>query len=90
MSRMGGWRILRAEGGDGASHMAADEAMFQTVTAGHSPPTLRLYSCRPPCLSLGADQEAYLADFEACAALGWEVVRRPTPGRSFLYADGLA
>jgi lipoate-protein ligase A len=28
-------------------------------------------------------------DFEACAALGWDVVRRPTPGRSFLYGDGL-
>lgn len=84
------WRLLLSGVGDGPNNMAVDEAILEAVAASDSPPTLRFYGCRPPCLSLGSDQAWDLVEFERCADLGWQIVRRPTPGRAVLHADELA
>lgn len=59
------------------------------VSCGESPPTLRFYGWAPPCLSLGYAQKWGLADGKACAARGWDIVRRPTGGRAILHIDEL-
>ncbi|NWG17392.1 MAG: lipoate--protein ligase family protein [Chloroflexi bacterium] len=69
--------------------MARDEAILQAVGAGRALPTLRLYAWDPPCISLGYGQKASDVDFSRAAALGWDVVRRPTGGRAILHTDEL-
>ena len=83
------WRVLDTGWQDGASNMAIDEAIMQGVASGESPPTLRFYGWDPPCLSLGYAQRWTVADGAACAARGWDVVRRPTGGRAILHIDEL-
>jgi lipoate-protein ligase A len=65
--------------------MARDVAILEAVAAGTSPPTVRLYGWRPPCLSLGRHQGLEAADLAFCAAHGIDVVRRPTGGRAVLH-----
>lgn len=83
------WRLLDTGLADGATNMAVDEAIVRALHAGLIPPTLRLYGWNPPCLSLGQAQPAAEVDWAACAALGIDVVRRPTGGRAILHADEL-
>lgn len=83
------WRLLKTGFADGATNMAIDEAIVRALQAGLVPPTLRLYGWHPPCLSLGQAQPAAEVDWAACAALGIDVVRRPTGGRAILHIDEL-
>jgi lipoyl(octanoyl) transferase len=83
------WRLLETGWQDGPTNMAIDEAIMEAVAAGDQPPTLRFYGWQPACLSLGRSQDWRAVDWEACAALGWEVVRRPTGGRAILHVDEL-
>lgn len=83
------WRLLETGWQDGATNMAIDEAIMEAVAAGEQPPTLRFYGWQPPCLSLGYAQGWQAVDWEACAARGWDVVRRPTGGRAILHVDEL-
>ena len=83
------WRLIVGGEADGATNMAVDEAILNSVIDGASPPTLRFYSWVPPCLSLGRSQELAEADLAACRATGVDVVRRPTGGRSILHTDEL-
>ena len=83
------WRVVDGGWQDGATNMAVDEAIMEAVRAGASPPTLRFYGWEPACLSLGHAQAASVVDWEACAAAGWDVVRRPTGGRAILHVDEL-
>ena len=82
------WRLIESGALPGALNMAVDEAIAEAVAAGDSPPTLRLYGWQPPCLSLGQAQPWDVVDFERCAALGWDVVRRSTGERAVLDIDG--
>lgn len=81
------WRLIYDFPTLGAFNMAVDEAILEAVSAGLQPPTLRLYAWNPPCLSLGYGQRSSDVDFERAAALGWDVVRRPTGGRAILHTD---
>jgi lipoate-protein ligase A len=81
------WRLIDDFPAFGTRNMAVDEAILQSVTEGRALPTLRLYSWNPPCLSLGYGQKSSDVDFERAAALGWQVVRRPTGGRAILHTD---
>ena len=83
------WRRLDTGERDGATNMAIDEAILRGVADGSSPPTLRFFAWRPACLSLGQAQPAGDVDFDACRALGVDVVRRPTGGRAILHVDEL-
>ncbi len=83
------WRLIFDGEADGATNMAADEAILNSVIGGTSLPTLRFYGWSPPCLSLGRNQRLAEVDLPACSAAGFDVVRRPTGGRSILHTDEL-
>lgn len=83
------WRLILPAVHDGPTNMAIDEAIADSVRDGASLPTLRFYGWSPPCLSLGRAQPWDVADLDRCAALGWDVVRRPTGGRAVLHIDEL-
>lgn len=80
------WRLIIDPPADGATNMAVDEAILLSHAAGEVPPTLRLYRWKPPALSLGYFQDAGReVDADACARMGYDVVRRPTGGRAVLH-----
>ena len=83
------WRLYLSPPAIGAWNMAIDEAILEHVARGDAPPTLRLYSWNPPCLSLGHAQRFSDVDFANVQDAGWDVVRRPTGGRAILHADEL-
>lgn len=83
------WRLLKTGFLDGALNMAIDEALMESVSAGESLPVVRFYGWEPACLSLGIAQLWDDADLDACAELGWDVVRRATGGRAILHTDEL-
>ena len=69
--------------------MAVDSAILAAVESGLAPPTIRLYSWNPPCLSLGYSQPYSDIDQGLLEESGWDVVRRPTGGRAILHTDEL-
>ncbi len=84
------WRIINSPAADGATNMAIDESILEAVRQGQSPPTLRLYTWRPACLSIGRFQRAARSvDWDALASLGYGFVRRPTGGRAVVHDDEL-
>ena len=83
------WRLLLSPFADGPTNMAVDEAILQAIAEGHGQPTLRFFGWTPPCLSLGYAQHAADVDHERLAALGYDLVRRPTGGRAILHTDEL-
>jgi lipoate-protein ligase A len=80
------WRFLDSGWAGGARQMAVDDALLTLCGQGHSPPTLRLFSFRPACLSLGRFQPT---PSETCREPGLEVVRRPTGGRAVLHCGDI-
>jgi len=81
-------RFIEAGAGPGAENMALDQAILEAHSAGEAPPTLRVYTWRPPAVSLGRFQRAESSvDLEQCGALGVDVVRRPTGGRAILHTE---
>jgi len=67
-------------------NMALDEALFESVAAGQSPPLVRLYRWAPPTVTLGyAQRDPRAINFAACKELGFDVVRRTTGGRAVLH-----
>lgn len=83
------WRLIIAPPAPGAWNMAVDEAIAVHAGRGQVPPTLRFYQWQPPCVSLGRHQPLADVDLARCAALGYDVVRRPTGGRAILHTDEL-
>jgi lipoate-protein ligase A len=83
------WRLILSPPEGGATNMAIDEAILLAAGRGEVPPTLRLYSWAPPCLSLGYAQPSSDVDYPQLEARGWEIVRRPTGGRAILHTDEL-
>ncbi len=84
-----GWRLILSPPLPGADNMALDEALLESVSGLHQPPTLRLYRWDPACLSLGHAQPFEQADPGRLQALGWQRVRRSTGGRAILHTDEL-
>lgn len=89
MSEKPTWRLLITPPAPGAWNMAADEAIAAHASRGDVPPTLRFYRWQPACVSLGRHQPLVDIDLSRCAALGYDVVRRPTGGRAILHTDEL-
>lgn len=83
------WRLIVSPPMRGSENMALDEAILESVSAGASPPTLRLYAWNPPCLSLGYAQASEPADQRKLQELRWDLVRRPTGGKAILHTDEL-
>lgn len=68
----------------GARNMAVDEVLMASGRAGRV--TLRLYRWEPGCLSFGRNQTARgRYDGDRARTMGFDVVRRPTGGRSVLH-----
>jgi len=84
------WRlIVSPPPHHGAINMAIDEAILFAVGKRLMPPTLRLYSWKTPCLSLGFAQSTSDVDLKKLSELNWELVRRPTGGKAILHCDEL-
>lgn len=80
------WRALLDGPASGHWNMAVDEAILEANIAGVAPPTVRLYSWRPPAVSIGYFQSfAKTVNVEACTKEGVQWVRRPTGGRAVLH-----
>lgn len=69
--------------------MALDESVLEGIQSGNTPPTLRLFSWEPACLSLGQAQPFLDVDVPRLGERGWDVVRRLTGGRAILHTDEL-
>ena len=67
--------------------MAVDEVVLQRAVRGESKPTIRLYSWKPACLSLGYAQRVRDVDLVLLKKYGWDIVRRVTGGRAILHTD---
>jgi lipoate-protein ligase A len=79
------WRLLLSPPLDGATNMAMDEALLERARASGEC-FCRVYTWSRPTLSLGRNQTAAgLYDLERAAALGVDIVRRPTGGRAVLH-----
>lgn len=89
MSEQPIWRLIITPPAAGAWNMAVDEAIAGHAGRGAVPPTLRFYQWQPACVSLGRHQPLADIDLARCAALGYDVVRRPTGGRAILHTDEL-
>jgi len=83
------WRLIYTPPARGSWNMAVDEALLESTRSGAEPPTLRLYSWEPACLSLGFAQSFGDVDYPRLQEHGWELVRRPTGGRAILHTDEL-
>lgn len=83
------WRLIQSPPTHGPWNMAIDEAILESVIAGVSQATLRLYAWTPACLSLGYAQPVADVDRDALGQRGFELVRRPTGGRAILHGDEL-
>jgi lipoate-protein ligase A len=82
------WRLIVDDAPrSGAANMALDQALAEAAAAGEAPPTLRCYRWQPPAVSLGRHQPIAEIDQAAVAALGYDLVRRPTGGRAILHID---
>lgn len=83
---MGEWRLITSGPGPGARNLALDEAIFRSVRARRSPPTLRLYRWSSPTLTIGYAQDRERdVDRAACRERGIAVLRRVTGGRAVLH-----
>lgn len=81
------WRFIDSGPGPGPWNLALDEAIFQSVRTGASPPTLRLYRWSAPTLTIGYAQDRDRdVDLDTCRDLGIAVIRRVTGGRAVLHA----
>lgn len=83
------WRLVITPPAAGAWNMAVDEAIAAYASRRETLPTLRFYQWQPACVSLGRHQPLADLDLARCAALGYDVVRRPTGGRAILHTDEL-
>lgn len=88
----GGWRLLGdalSPPADGATNMALDAALLESVVAGAGP-VVRFYRWDRPTLSFGRNQPAAgRYDRAAARERGIAFVRRPTGGQAVLHADEL-
>lgn len=88
MSEAAAWLLDR--GRPGAEHMAIDAAALAAAEEGsRRGPFLRFYRFVPACISLGHHQERGVLDERAVAALGLDVVHRPTGGAAVLHDEEL-
>lgn len=80
------WRWIDTGFADGATQMAADQAILE-CSAQVGMPTMRVYRWQPYCISLGYHQKLESLDPAACESAGVHVVRRPTGGRAVYHAQ---
>jgi lipoate-protein ligase A len=79
--------IIDSGSATGAENMRRDQELCDAVRSAAVPPTLRLYTWQPWCVSLGKHQAVEVMDVERLVQHGYDLVHRPTGGRAVLHAD---
>jgi len=75
------WQLIITPELSGSKNMEQDLKMFNDFEAGKIPSTLRIYSWKPKCITLGYAQKMDgLIDRLIAGKKGWDVVKRPTGG----------
>jgi lipoate-protein ligase A len=75
------WQLIVSPEISGLLNMQADITLFEDHENCLIPSTLRIYSWRPKCISLGYSQQIEEEiDIEKASQLGWDIVKRPTGG----------
>lgn len=83
-------RVLSTPGCSAAYNMAVDEALLDASRRDAEMMVLRIYSWRPPAVSIGYGQEAEKEiDPSLCERYGIDLVRRITGGRAVLHDQEL-
>ena len=83
------WRIIRSPEFPGQANMDHDLKLFQDFEEGLVPSTLRIYSWKPNCISLGYAQKVEKEiNIVRATAMGWDVVKRPTGGGIVFHNEG--
>ncbi|MGL5757052.1 MAG: lipoate--protein ligase family protein [Paraclostridium sp.] len=84
------WRVIKNKAYNGAMNMAIDEALMISYKDKKSKPTLRFYTWKPNCLTIGYFQNLKKeVDLEKCKKLNIDCVRRATGGRAVLHQSEL-
>jgi len=80
------FRLIISEPQNGFMNMAIDEAIAIACDKQLSPPTLRLYTWNPPCISIGYFQDVNeVIDIVECRNQNIDIVRRLTGGKAVLH-----
>ncbi|MDR2797503.1 MAG: lipoate--protein ligase family protein [Treponema sp.] len=84
------FRLINTGFHDGFYNMGLDEALLEGVSQGRSLPVLRLYSWKPPAVSVGYFQGlTEEVDVESCTRHGVDVVRRISGGGAVFHHEEL-
>jgi len=70
---MAAWQLIVSPRLPGSANMQTDLKLFHDFEKGLIPSTLRIYSWKPKCISVGYSQDLVKKN-------GWDVVKRPTGG----------
>lgn len=79
------FRILGIETNSAQSNMAIDHAIFEAVSKGISPPTIRFYRWENGGISIGKGQHSNIVNNDACIKDKVGFVRRPTGGNALFH-----
>jgi lipoate-protein ligase A len=78
---MAAWQLIQSPRLAGSANMQFDLKIFNDFESRRIPSTLRIYSWKPNCISLGYSQDVEEEiDLDKASKLGWDVVKRPTGG----------
>jgi lipoate-protein ligase A len=82
------FRLLHTGCHDAFYNMGFDEALLERVSAGKSPPVLRLYGWKPAAVSIGYFQKLEEeVDIASCARHGVDLVRRISGGGAVFHHE---
>lgn len=81
------WRFIDSGFNTGKFNMDFDLELINDFVP--DSPVLRVYTWKPYCISLGANQDYDSIDTKKTLLDGLDVVKRPTGGRSILHAEEL-
>jgi lipoate-protein ligase A len=82
------WRVIPLKTYDSAMNMAIDAAIYESVIAGESPPTIRFYKWEGGGVSLGSMNNSSGVNTAACDEDGVSYIRRPTGGNVVYHHPG--
>jgi len=84
------WRVIKNSTYDGYMNMAIDEAIMKAYKEKKVDTTIRFYTWKPACISIGYFQKMEEEiDVDKCKEIGIDCVRRTTGGRAVLHDDEL-
>ncbi len=84
------WRLIKSIADNGARQMAIDEAILTARIKGKVPNTLRFFTWKPPCVTIGFFQDLEdEVNLIKTRSMGIDVVRRYTGGGAVLHEHEL-